>query len=137
MQRSFVVRHTSGGLLRMTNSRAFNKLRGNRENFVQAERSQAKMGEGGRMKRNHLGLLLIVVALAVGLARGDDGRIYDEQADARKEIASAIAQAAKPGQPSKNIVLVFGANWCKDCHALDFNMHQPELAPLIEKQFVV
>ena len=60
--------------------------------------------------------------------------IYDESADAHQQVAAAIAQASKSG---KNIVLDFGANWCGDCHALDAQMRQPELAGLIAKSYVV
>jgi len=34
-------------------------------------------------------------------------------------------------------VLIFGANWCPDCRALDAQMHKPELASIIEKNFVI
>jgi len=63
--------------------------------------------------------------------------LYDEQADARKLIAAAIKTASMPGNPVKNIVLDFGANWCFDCHVLDDQMRKPELASVIEKSFVV
>jgi len=60
--------------------------------------------------------------------------IYDEKADAHKLISAAITEAARS---HKNIVLDFGANWCGDCHALDAEMRKPELASLIEKNYVV
>jgi len=63
--------------------------------------------------------------------------IYDEKADANQQIAAAIAAASEQGRPTRNIVLVFGANWCPDCHALDDNMRKPELASIIEQSFVV
>jgi protein disulfide-isomerase len=78
-----------------------------------------------------------VLLLLVGIARAGEGPVYDEKADASRQIAAALAAAAPPGKPVRNIVLVFGANWCPDCHALDDNMHKPELASLIEKHFVV
>jgi len=63
--------------------------------------------------------------------------IYDERADAKKDIAAAIAEASRPGKPAKNVILVFGANWCFDCRTLDTQMHKGELASLIENNFVV
>jgi len=60
--------------------------------------------------------------------------IYDEHADAQQQIAEAISKASKTG---RNIVLIFGANWCPDCHALDAYMHKPELARVIEQNYVV
>jgi protein disulfide-isomerase len=76
-----------------------------------------------------------VLLLFVGMTRAAEEPIYDEKADASRQIAAAITAASQPGKPVRNIVLVFGANWCPDCHALDDNMH--ELASLIEKHFVV
>ena len=60
--------------------------------------------------------------------------IYDENANPQQQIAAALAAAGKSG---KNIVLIFGANWCPDCHALDAAMRQPDLAELIAKNYVV
>src|SRR5262252_1871992 len=74
-----------------------------------------------------------LVASAIALAAAENS-IYDEKADAHQQIAAAIAEASKSG---KNIVLDFGANWCGDCHALDAQMHSPELAGLIEKNYLV
>jgi thioredoxin 1 len=78
-----------------------------------------------------------VLLLLVGMARAAEEPIYDEKADAGRQIAAAITAASQPGKAVRNIVLVFGANWCPDSHALDDNMHNPELAALIEKHFVV
>ncbi len=72
--------------------------------------------------------------MSAALARAATQPIYDTQADAPQDIAAALAQASKTG---RNIVLVFGANWCPDCHALDAQMHRPELARLIARDFVV
>ncbi|MFB3921039.1 MAG: thioredoxin family protein [Terriglobia bacterium] len=65
------------------------------------------------------------------------GPLYDEQADARQQIAEAIKRASNSGSSPRNIVLDFGANWCFDCHVLEEQMRKPELAVLIEKNFVV
>ena len=81
--------------------------------------------------------LLILVLVTARFVSAATDQLYDERADARKDIRAAIAQASRTGQPAKNIVLVFGANWCKDCHALADQMRKDELAALIEKYFVV
>lgn len=80
--------------------------------------------------------LLALCGLMMGIARARAAsqQIYDTHADARQDIAAAISRASKTG---RNIVLVFGANWCPDCHALDAQMHKPDLAPLIDRDFVV
>lgn len=76
--------------------------------------------------------LLILLFSAVSMCGSD--AIYDARADARHDISAAIAKAQKT---RKNVVLVFGANWCGDCHALHAQMQQPELAVLLERSFVV
>ena len=34
-------------------------------------------------------------------------------------------------------MVVFGANWCYDCHVLDQAFHQTDVAPLLEQNFQV
>lgn len=75
--------------------------------------------------------LLVLAPLAAAAASRP---IYDENANAPEQIAAALATAAKTG---KNVLLIFGANWCADCHALDAQMHKPDLAELIAKNYTV
>jgi ketosteroid isomerase-like protein len=58
--------------------------------------------------------------------------LYNVNADARKEIDEAIAESAKD---HKRIILMFGGNWCYDCHVLDNCFHQADVAPLLTKNF--
>lgn len=60
--------------------------------------------------------------------------LYDTSADARAEIKEAVAEAAKSHE---RVILVFGANWCYDCHVLDQAFHQSDVAPILEKNFRV
>ena len=63
-----------------------------------------------------------------------NSNLYPPNVDAKAEIKDAIAQA---GHGHKRVILVFGANWCYDCHVLDFDLHQPEIAKLADPNFVV
>jgi thioredoxin 1 len=54
-----------------------------------------------------------------------DKNIYPADADARAEIKEAEEKAA---QEHKRVLLVFGANWCYDCHVLDLAFHRPDFA---------
>ena len=60
--------------------------------------------------------------------------LYPDNADAKKEIAEALAAAAKD---HKHVLLVFGANWCFDCFALDYRFHQTGIQPILDKNYHV
>src|SRR6267154_5126557 len=60
--------------------------------------------------------------------------IYPENVDAKAEIAESLASAAKT---HRLVILVFGGNWCYDCHALDAAFRSAEIAPIVNKNFVV
>ena len=69
---------------------------------------------------------------AADAAAGGPGP-YDEQADARADINTAVARAAKEG---KQVLVVYGANWCKDCLALNKGFGQGHLGGAVDKRFV-
>jgi thioredoxin 1 len=54
--------------------------------------------------------------------------IYPDDADAHAEIKEAEQKAAAQ---HKRVLLVFGANWCYDCHVLDLAFQRPDLAPVL------
>ena len=60
--------------------------------------------------------------------------IYPAGADPQKEIAQAVSKAA---QTHHRVLLVFGGNWCYDCHVLEDAFHSPEIAPTLAKSFEV
>ncbi len=60
--------------------------------------------------------------------------LYPAEADAGKEIAEALQSAVKT---HKRVLLIFGGNWCYDCHVLDEAFHLPEIAPTLNRNFVV
>jgi len=60
--------------------------------------------------------------------------LYPANVDARAEIKEAEERAAKE---HKRVLLVFGANWCGDCHVLDKAFHRPDFASAIAAYEVV
>jgi thiol:disulfide interchange protein len=78
-------------------------------------------------------VIVAIILCAVWVRAANQG-IYDEKADAHEQIRAALREASRS---RKNIILDFGGNWCFDCHVLDEQMRQPELASLIEKNYVV
>lgn len=78
--------------------------------------------------------LILGSLLATSCVMATSESVYDEKADAGKDIMAAVAYASRAG---KRVILVFGANWCFDCRTLDAQMHKGELPALIDKNFVV
>jgi thioredoxin 1 len=60
--------------------------------------------------------------------------LYPPDADARAEIKEAEEKAATG---HRRVLLVFGANWCYDCHVLDLAFHRADFAPVMAGYEVV
>ena len=63
-----------------------------------------------------------------------DVDLYPPPQDARSEISAALRAAAKD---HKRVILVFGGNWCYDCHVLNAAFHSPQIAPLVNANYHV
>jgi thioredoxin 1 len=91
-------------------------------------------------------LRILTMALAIAVAAGISARvcsaqeiskgkiIYNETANAHTEIKEALEKAAAE---HKRVIVVFGANWCYDCHVLDAAFHRAETAPIIAANYEV
>jgi thioredoxin 1 len=78
-------------------------------------------------------LLLLLAAASITTFASAASRPYDEQADAAGDVQHAISAAQSA---HKQVLLIFGANWCPDCLALDKAMHGSS-RHLIESHFEV
>ncbi len=63
-----------------------------------------------------------------------DVDLYPPPGEARGEIAAALRSATKD---HKRVILVFGGNWCYDCHVLNAAFHSPQIAPLVNANYHV
>lgn len=61
-------------------------------------------------------------------------QLYPPPEEAQAEIFSALAKAAKD---HKRVLLVFGGNWCYDCHVLDATFRSKEFAPIVNANYHV
>ncbi|MEO8849317.1 MAG: thioredoxin family protein [Casimicrobiaceae bacterium] len=59
---------------------------------------------------------------------------YSAAADAWAAVRDAQQRAA---QTHRLVLLVFGANWCEDCRALDKAFHAGDTAALLAREFEV
>lgn len=61
-------------------------------------------------------------------------QLYHDPAEAPADIAAALAAASRD---HKRVILVFGGNWCYDCHVLDTTFHSKQIAPLVDENYHV
>ena len=61
-------------------------------------------------------------------------QLYPPAQEAQEEIASALAAA---GKDHKRVILIFGGNWCYDCHVLDTTFRSKDFAPLVDANYHV
>jgi thioredoxin 1 len=54
--------------------------------------------------------------------------------DAREQIRQAVAAA---GKAHKNILVIFGADWCYDCHVLEKAFRRPDVAGVLDPNYQV
>lgn len=95
-----------------------------RESSVQAQSNSTSAAAGGQ--RPEQGGVLDPVNTKTDL--------YPAEADARKDIDKALQQATTE---KKKVILVFGANWCYDCHALDRALHEGPAGKIVQENFLV
>jgi len=63
-----------------------------------------------------------------------DKEIYVPGLNAHTEIAQALKLAS---QQHKRVLVVFGANWCYDCHVLDLAFHRADVAAVLNANYEV
>jgi len=61
-------------------------------------------------------------------------QVYVPGLNAHTEIADALKLAAKQ---HKRVLVVFGANWCYDCHVLDKAFHRPDVEAVLKPNYEV
>jgi hypothetical protein len=63
-----------------------------------------------------------------------DAKLYPPASGAREEITQALAQA---GKTHKRVLIIFGADWCYDCHVLDRALERPDIEPTLKRNYEV
>lgn len=61
-------------------------------------------------------------------------QVYPDGEQAKVDLASALAQAAKD---HKQVLLDFGGNWCGDCRVLDFYFRDPSNLRLLQSNYIL
>jgi len=78
--------------------------------------------------------VLAIVILSWASAAFSTALAYDEKANAKADVEQALANAHST---KRSVLVIFGANWCPDCRALDTAMKSTKTSDLISKEFVV
>jgi thioredoxin 1 len=100
------------------------------------------------MRRVSLSMIVLMMCLAGSVAAqqpaavNDDvlkpvvnkSNLYPADADAKKEIENALKIGA--GE-NKRVLLIFGANWCYDCHVLDRALHEGIAGKVVSESFIL
>lgn len=60
--------------------------------------------------------------------------LYPPTSEAQADLKGALAEA---GREKRRVLVVFGANWCYDCHVLDTTFHSPVFRPLVQSNYIV
>jgi thioredoxin 1 len=90
-----------------------------------------------------VGLFLSMAAAAQKQTANGDGvldavssktDLYPADADAKKEITEALEKAVAE---DKRVILIFGGNWCYDCHVLDKALHSGEAAQIVKDSYLI
>ena len=58
--------------------------------------------------------------------------LYPAASDAHRDLDAALAAARKD---HKRVLVVFGANWCYDCHVLDAAFHSKAIQPILAANY--
>ncbi|HLH06918.1 MAG TPA: thioredoxin family protein [Terriglobales bacterium] len=106
-----------------------NTLQGLRSRYILVQQFWQREGDEWRIvAAKHSGVLKMPQPASL------NPNLYPRGVDAHQEIKEAIERAS---HEHKRVILIFGANWCYDCHVLDFALHHSDAAPVAEKNFVI
>jgi thioredoxin-related protein len=98
------------------------------------------------MRRLFLSLVILLTCLVISAvaqsSSADDllkpvavkTDLYPANADANKEIADALKVA---GGSNQRVMLIFGGNWCYDCHVLDQALHDGDAGKIFKDHFLL
>ncbi len=102
---------------------------GKRERYVVEQQAWQRQPQGWRMvASSHTPVLKM---RPVGKL---NPHLYEPNANAKAEIHEALLKAART---HKRVLVVFGGNWCYDCHVLDAAMRQADVSPLLSRNYVL
>lgn len=112
----------------------FNQTAAAKKSLVAAVQTWVKRGGAWRILVTQRSNLAPLVPISLPQPSIPNTSLYPDPNDGRKELDAALAAARKD---HKRVLVVFGANWCYDCHVLDAALNSKELAQLVVANYHV
>jgi hypothetical protein len=93
-----------------------------------------KEADGWRITATRRGNFVANAPFTLPQPAKPDTQLYPPPADAQRELDAALVDA---GRAHKRVLVVFGANWCYDCHVLNTTFLSAQFAPLVKANYEV
>jgi thioredoxin 1 len=105
-----------------------------RQSLVSA--SQIWVGQNGdwRILMTQRGNVVPLPVIRLPQPPTPNPHLYPDPSDAQNDLDAALASARSD---HKRVLVVFGANWCYDCHVLDTTFRSKNVAPLVAANYRV
>jgi thioredoxin 1 len=104
------------------------------QGVVSAVQVWVQQQDGWRIYATQRGDVVSIPASRLPEPEKPNTDLYAPPEEAQKEVSAALLAAEKE---NKRVILVFGANWCFDCHVLDEAFHSKAIAPIVEANYRV
>ena len=100
--------------------------------LISAAQLWVKQGDDWKIQRTQRSDVTIRFAERLPEPQKPNPDLYAPPEAAPAEIKSALKEASVD---HKRVILVFGGNWCYDCHVLDTAFGSPSIRPIVESSF--
>jgi thioredoxin 1 len=101
---------------------------------ISAAQLWVKQGDDWKIARTQRSDVTIRFAERLPEPQKPNTDLYAPPEEAPAEIKTALAAASTD---HKRVILVFGGNWCYDCHVLDTAFRSPSIGPIVETNYHV
>ena len=105
-----------------------------REGIISASQVWVQQGGEWRIYRSQRGDPLPRPPIRLPEPARPNPQLYPDPSEAHKDLEAALAAARRD---HKRVLVVFGGNWCYDCHVLDAAFHSKTIQPLLAANYHV
>lgn len=104
------------------------------QGIVSAVQVWVQQQDGWRIYATQRGDVATIPASRLPEPERPNTDLYPPPEEAQKEVSAALVAAEKD---HKRVILVFGGNWCFDCHVLDEAFHSKSIIQIVEANYHV